>query len=298
MRLPRSYLFAPGNRQTLIGKVFNAGADAVVLDLEDAVPESEKAQARADVAAALSHDALLRLPRPDRSPEVFVRVNSLDSPHWRSDIDSIIGPAVHGVRVPKAESIDSLCRLNDLLSDREHALGLRSGAIRVVATIETARGLFQIDSIARSPRLSGLAFGKTDFCADVSADPKDETATLFSRSMLVAVSRNRRLPPPIASVFTSLDDDEGLRADTERQKRLGFFGRSAIHPRQVPVIHAVFKPTPDEVTAARRVVADYEAGEREGRGALRTAGAFVDLAVVRRARATVELHEIAEGDQK
>ena len=294
MRLLRSYLFAPGNRQTLLGKVFNAGADAVVLDLEDAVPESEKAQARADVAAALSRNALPR----SSTPAVFVRVNSLESPHWRSDIDSIISPAVHGVRIPKAESLDSLCRLNDVLSDREHALGLRSGAIRVVATIETARGLFQVDSIARSPRVSGLAFGAADFCADVSADPEDGTATLFSRSMLVAVSRHRRLPPPIASVFTRLDDDEGLRADTERQKRLGFFGRSATHPRQVPIIHAAFDPTPDEVSAARLVVAAYETAEREGRGALQIGGSFVDLAVVRRARSTVELHEIAERDRK
>lgn len=298
MRLLRSYLFAPGNRQTLLSKVFNAGADAVVLDLEDAVPESEKAQARADVAAALSHDALPRPSGPGGSPDIFVRVNSLESQHWRSDIDAVIGPAVHGVRVPKTESIDSLCRLNDVLSDRERVLGLRPGAIRVVATIETARGLFQIDSIARSPRVSGLAFGAADFCADVSADPEDGTATLFSRSVLVVVSRHRRLPPPIASVFTRLDDDEGLRADTERQKRLGYFGRSAIHPRQVPIIHAAFDPTPDEVSAARLVVAAYETSEREGRGALQLGGGLVDLAVVRRARSTVELHETAERDRR
>ena len=110
-------------------------------------------------------------------------------------------------------------------------------------------------------------------------------------------SRDQRLAPPIASVFTSLTDGEGLRADTERQKQLGFFGRSAIHPRQVPIIHAVFEPTAEEVATAQAVVAAYAEAEREGRGATQAAGGFVDLAVVRRAQATIRLHELARKDR-
>ncbi len=296
MRLLRSYLFAPGNDETLLGKVFTAGADAVVLDLEDAVPESEKARAREGVAATMAREATQN-PSDDQGRETFVRINSLDSNHWRPDVDAVTGPRLAGVRVPKAEDLDSLCRLNDALSDRERALGLELGSIRVVATIETARGLARVASIARAPRLSGFTFGAADFCADVAADPSDDAATLFARSALVMASRDQRLAPPIASVFTSLTDGEGLRADTERQKRLGFFGRSAIHPRQVPIIHAVFEPTAEEVAAARAVVAAYAAAAREGRGATQTGGGFVDRAIVRRAQTTITLHELPGRDR-
>ncbi len=297
MRLLRSYLFAPGNNETLLRKVFTAGADAVVLDLEDAVPESEKARARECVATAMAREAAQATSAVDERRETFVRINSLDSNHWRSDVDAVAGPRLAGVRVPKAEDLDSLCRLNDALSDRERALGLGPGSVRVVATIETARGLSRVASLARSPRLSGFTFGAADFCADVAADPSDDAATLLARSSLVMASRDQRLAPPIASVFTSLTDGEGLRADTERQKRLGFFGRSAIHPRQVPIIHAVFEPTAEEVAAALAVVAAHAAALREGRGTTQTGGGFVDRAIVRRAHATITLHELARKDR-
>jgi citrate lyase subunit beta/citryl-CoA lyase len=297
MRLLRSYLFAPGNNETLLRKVFAAGADAVVLDLEDAVPESEKARARACVTTALASEAANAHSGSGDGPATFVRINSLDSGHWRTDVDAVAGPRLAGLRIPKAEDLDSLCRLNDALSDRERALGLEPGSIRVVATIETARGLARVASIARAPRLSGFTFGAADFCADVAADPSDDAATLFARSALVMASRDRRLAPPIASVFTSLTDGEGLRADTERQKRLGFFGRSAIHPRQVPIIHAIFEPTAEEVAAAQAVVAAYAAAGREGRGVTQTGGGFVDRAIVRRAQATITLHELPRRDR-
>ena len=291
MRLLRSYLFAPGNNESMVAKAFSAGADAVVLDLEDAVPESEKAQARSCVRAAISRDAISH-----RSVPAFVRINGLVSGHWRADVDAVIGPEIAGVRLPKAEDIESLCRLNDAIAARENALGLVVGSIRVVATIESARGVARIAPLARGPRISGFAFGAADYVADIGGDPEDELSTLFARSALVVASRNERLAPPVASVFTRLSDEDGLRADTLRQKSLGFFGRSAIHPRQLPILHAVFDPTPAEVDRARKEIAAYEAAGVQGRGASQTEGGFVDLAVVRRARAILEVHEGTAGD--
>ena len=291
MRLLRSYLFAPGNNDGVLEKAFRAGADAVVLDLEDAVPASEKAQARACVRAALSREA-----RSAGSVPAFVRINSLFSEHWRADVDAVIGPEIAGVRVPKAEDIESLCRLNDAISAREHSLGMRAGSVRVVATIESARGVARIGSMARGPRICGVTFGAADYAADIGADSLDDLATLFARSALVATCRSARLAPPVASVFTRLSDDDGLRADTLRQKSLGFFGRSAIHPRQLPIIHEAFDPTPEEVDRARKEIAAYEAARSEGRGASQTDGGFVDLAVVRRARAILGLHERTPGE--
>lgn len=286
MSLLRSYLFVPGNNESLLGKAFRAGADAVVLDLEDAVPEPEKAQARVCVRAALGREATAQ-----GSVPAFVRINSLASEHWRADIDAVIGPEIAGVRVPKAEDIESLCRLSDAISSREISLGMAPGSIRVVATIESARGLARLGSLARGPRICGFTFGSADYLADIGGDPADELATLFARSALVVTSRSERLAPPVASVFTRLSDDDGLRADTLRQKALGFFGRSAIHPRQLPAIHEAFDPTPAEVDRARKEIAAWEAAAAQGRGALQTEGGFVDLAVVRRARAILELHE-------
>jgi citrate lyase subunit beta/citryl-CoA lyase len=291
MRLLRSYLFAPGNNEPVLAKVFKAGADAVVLDLEDAVPESEKARARACVREALSGNAAQDQPAP-----AFVRINHLASEHWRADIESLVGPEVAGIRVPKVEDIESLCRLDDAISARERFLGMAAGSTRVTATIESARGVARLDSVARGPRIWGFTFGAADYVADIGADPGDELATLFARSALVVTSRSERLAAPVASVFTRLGDEVGLRADTLRQKSLGFFGRSAIHPRQLRVIHEVFDPTPAEVDRARKDIASYEAAGREGRGASQTNGGFVDLAVVRRARAILELHEQTAGE--
>jgi citrate lyase subunit beta/citryl-CoA lyase len=283
MRLLRSYLFAPGDNEAVIGKALRAGADAVVLDLEDAVPDAQKSQARACVREALSRGV-----EPGRA---FVRINSLASEHWRADVDAVVGPEIAGLRVPKVEDLESLCRLHDAISARERLLGMTEGSVRVTATIESARGVARLESLARGPRICGFTFGAADYVADTAAGPADELATLFARSALVVASRSARLAPPVASVFTRLGDDEELRADTLRQKSLGFFGRSAIHPRQLPVIHEAFDPTLAEVDRARREITAYEAAHREGRGVSRADGGFVDLAVVRRARAVLELHE-------
>lgn len=288
MKLLRSYLFAPGDNEAVIGKALRAGADAVVLDLEDAVPDAEKAHARACVREALS--------RGVGQVRAFVRINSLASEHWRADVDAVVGPEIAGLRVPKVEDLESLCRLNDAISGRERFLGMDEGSIRVTATIESARGVARIESLARGPRVSGFTFGAADYVADMGADPSDELATLFARSALAVTSRNARLAPPVASVFTRLGDDEGLRADTLRQKSLGFFGRSAIHPRQLPIIHEAFDPTPAEVDRARMEIAAYEAAHSEGRGVSQTGGGFVDLALLRRARAILELHESTAGE--
>lgn len=292
MALLRSYLFAPGNQPKLLDSVFRSGADAVVLDLEDAVPAGEKTAARRLVASTLLRD---RPPDADHGsemgPRVFVRINSTGTTHWRADIDAVIGPRISGIRVPKAESLESMCRVHDAVSDRERILGLPPGSIRLVATIETARGLNHVEALATAPRLTGFTFGAADFCADLCADPADPMATLYACSRLVAASRDGRIAPPVASVFTDLHDFQVLRTDTERLKRLGFFGRSAIHPRQVEIINAVFDPTADEVTTAREVVAAYATAERGGSGVTRIGGAFVDLAVVRRASALLALSE-------
>ena len=210
--LCRSYLFAPGDNEKLLGKVFAAGADAVVLDLEDAVAPVRKAKARQMVAAALHA-------RADKSyPRIYVRINAVTTSFWQDDISSILHPIVHGIRVAKAESAEQLQQVSAALEEAEQQAGIAAGTIRLVPTIESAVGLFAAPKMAQQPRVEAFSFGAADFCHDIGADPDElETQTLFARSQLVLLSRAEGLNPPIASVYRHLQDDEGLRATTDRK---------------------------------------------------------------------------------
>lgn len=285
MALLRSYLFAPGNDERLLEKVFAAGADAVVLDLEDAVPPAEKDRARERVARSLAA-------RPaGAGPRAFVRINGVASGRWEEDLQAVVCPTLAGLRVPKAESAEDLARVAAALVRAEERARLAAGSVELVATIETARGVASAAEIAAAPRMRNLTFGAADFASDVGAEPgEDETETLLARSRLVLASRLAGIDPPVASVFTRLADDEGLRRSTEAGRRLGFFGRSCIHPRQVRVVHEVFTPGPEAVARARRIVEAFEKGVAASSGAVTTEdGQFVDLAVARRARALLAL---------
>ncbi|MEJ2086626.1 MAG: CoA ester lyase, partial [Acidobacteriota bacterium] len=236
--LARSYLFAPGNRPELLEKVFSAGADAVVLDLEDAVPADQKQPARERVRQALDR-------RPaEGDPATWVRINPLDGSHWRPDLEAVVTPALAGVRVPKVESVAGLDALDEELTRLEVATGCEPISIRLTCTIESAKGLLAAEELARHPRVDRIAFGSTDFMADIGADPGAEsTATLWARSWLVVACRAAGVMPPIAPVWTRLDDVDGLRRTTVECRQLGFFGRSCIHPKQIGPVHEAFTPS-------------------------------------------------------
>jgi citrate lyase subunit beta/citryl-CoA lyase len=256
-RTPRSWLFAPGHDEKLLAKVYDAGADAVLLDLEDAVPPRLKDRARALVARAASE-------RP-----CWVRVNRPLTEECRRDIAALAGVAI-GLRLPKVE----------LASEVEWVAQLAPG-VALDCTIESARGLLAAFDIASHPACTSLSYGGLDFVADLGI-AGGEQETLFARSFLVVACRAAGKPPPSDGVHVLIDDDDGLRQEAEAARRLGFFGKSAIHPRQVPIINEVFSASPAEVAWAERVMAAFEAA---GGAATRLAdGEFVDLAVAERAR--------------
>ncbi len=286
LTMARSYLFAPGNKEDLLSKVFLAGADAVVLDLEDAVAEGEKERARDRVRWALHELA------PQSGCPAWVRINGLASGHWRADLRAVVGPGLKGIRLAKAEQPEDLALLEKELARLESAAGLHPGSLPLACTIESAKGVLRAYELASHPRASHLALGATDFVADIAADPTFGEATLWARSQLVVAARAAGIAPPIASVHTALGDREGLLRTTRDALRLGFFGRSAIHPGQLPAIHEVFTPNADEVARARRVV---EAFAETGEGVSTLAdGSFLDAAVVRRARAILDLVDRSE----
>ena len=248
--LARSYLFAPGDNEKLLRKALIVGADAVVFDLEDAVAPANKPAARKLIQQVLTE-------LPEEAPLIYVRINALSSPHWQDDLVCALSAGVTGLRIGKAESFAELQTLDEALCELNAPTTLH-----FVPTIESALGVMNAAEMARYPRVAALCFGVADFLKDIQAEnDADETATLFARSQLVIASRAARLHPPIASVYTQLKDEQGLRASTIAQRRLGFFGRSCIHPTQLAVIHETFTPSPQQLEEARAIVAAVADGQ-------------------------------------
>jgi citrate lyase subunit beta/citryl-CoA lyase len=259
----RSYLFAPGHNEKLLGRVFEAGADAVMLDLEDAVPLHAKATARAMVAEVLGD-------RP-----AWVRINAVRTQLASADLEAVAGLAV-GIRIPKVESAQ----------DVQWVRRRTPADTPLICAIETARGIFAAGEIANAPGVHQLSLGGVDLRRDLGTGD-GHLPMLYARSHLVAASRAAGLAPPIDSVYARLDDEHGLRAETELARSLGFFGKSAIHPRQLPILHDVFTPSEDELMWARTVLDAFELAS--GDAITLTDGEFIDLPVAERARSLVEL---------
>jgi citrate lyase subunit beta / citryl-CoA lyase len=283
-RLARSYLLAPGSHERLLQEVFGAGADAVVLDLEEAVAAEHKTLARQLVAATLRQHA------EETRPDTFVRINPVESGAWREDLDAVVGPGLDGVRVARTETAHEIDQVHALLTLLERERDLPLGRLAVIPTVETAAGLLAAERIAAAPRVRALAFGPVDFLRDVCAGPDaGDYETLHARAHLVVVSRAAGILPPIAPVYARLTDEDDLRRSSEAARRLGFFGRFCVHPSQMPLLHAVFTPSSSEVSGSRALLALL--AEETGNGDRPTLrdGRPVDPGVVDRARAFAEL---------
>ena len=254
---PRSWLFAPGHDEKLLRKVFDVGADAVLLDLEDAVPAELKGRARGLVAAVAA------------SKPCWVRVNRARTEDCERDLAAVSARAL-GLRIPKVESAADIAWVVE-----------RAPGVALDCTVESARGVLNAFEIASAPACSLLSYGGLDLAADLGSFP-GEQETLYARSHLVIAARSAGKPKPSDGVHPLLDDDDGLRAEAEAAKRIGFFGKSAIHPRQVPIIHEVFTPTQQELDWAQQVMWAFE---QSGGAATKTAtGEFVDRPVAERAK--------------
>lgn len=257
--LARTLLFVPGNRPERFAKAAATDADLVVVDLEDAVPDADKASARDAVVRWLTEGGL-----------AAVRVNGTASPHHDDDVHALAGlPGLIAVVVPMADDPEALRALHERLGPE----------VEIVALVETALGIVRATELAAAPGVTRLAFGHLDFAADIDAATDDE-AMLMARSTLVVASRAARLPGPVDGVTTSLDEPAVASADAVRARRLGFAGKLCIHPKQVDAVNRAFSPNDDEVAWARRVTEAAAAG-----GAVRVDGHMVDAPVILKAEA-------------
>jgi citrate lyase subunit beta/citryl-CoA lyase len=262
---PLTWLYAPGDRPQVVAKALACGADVVVIDLEDAVAPERKAYARAATAD------LLMAPHP---VPVHVRVNALDSPWAEQDIATLTrAPGLSGLRLPKVASPADITRVAHRATAGLYAL------------LETALAVERAYAIATAhPNLRGIALGEADLRADLGV--RDDSGLDWPRSRVVVAARAAALPPPVQSVHPDTRDLEGLAASCARGRALGFLGRAAIHPRQLPVIERAYLPTEGEIEQAETVL--KAAAAEQGAQALPD-GRFVDAAVVAGARRTLSL---------
>jgi citrate lyase subunit beta/citryl-CoA lyase len=283
----RSYLYAPGSNPRVMEKALAAGADAVILDLEDSVAPQDKLAARGQVAAVIARVGSGPGSGSD-ARELHVRVNhGADGPDL-DDVAAVCAPGLTGIRLPKIASVEEVRAVADALDSLEDIGGMAPGTVRLYLSIETAAAALAAPELAAAPRVARLVFGATDFLADVGAPgTTDGPATAVARGMLVLASRAAGIGAPVDCVHTALDDEDELRRGARAARELGFFGKSVIHPRQIPAVHEVFTPTDAEVAEARRVLAHAEA---HGEGASALDGRLIDAAVVARARRLVAMN--------
>lgn len=267
-RLARTYLFVPGNRPDRFAKALASGADAIVLDLEDAVATEDKAAARDAIARWAAEAAPL-----DRG-RVVVRINEVASPAFAVDLQMLREAGLLDVMCPKAESPATLRSVRAELPEA-----------RVLALVESARGIADIGAIAAAPGVTRLVFGTLDFALDLDLDIADQSDGLsFAASRMAIASRVAGLPSPVAGVTPQIDDDDRLLADLAWARRHGAGAKLCIHPRQVAPIHDALAPTPQAVDWARRVLAADAASP----GAARLEGRMIDRPVVLQAQRTLQ----------
>ncbi len=258
--LPRSYLFVPGDRPERYAKALASGADAVIVDLEDAVAPAAKVAARRALSdwLAAGHRG------------VAVRINAVDTPWFGDDLAAAAHAGVSAIVLPKAERALALAQLHR-----------RVPQAALLPLIETAVGIDRVRELAGAAGVQRLLFGSIDLQLDLGVDGDGEELLLY-RSQLVLASRLAQIAAPVDGVCTALDDEAAVRADAHRARRLGYGGKLCIHPRQVAPVNDCFSPTAAEVAWARRVV---DATDGAAGAAVAVDGKMVDRPVLLRAQA-------------
>ena len=288
MDLMRSWLFVPGHREHMVTKSLGLEVDAIMLDIENGVPPAEKGLARETIAEALGAE------RPASGPSRFVRINAIGHPRMEADLEAVLGSGLEGLVLPKVESPEDVLLVEGILDDREPQAGLEPGSIVFLVAIESPKGLFQAPAIASSsPRVVGLMFGAEDFGRELGLPlVREEEAQelIYARSALTQAAASAHVQA-VDGVWPDIGDEDGLWADTRRARRLGFSGKSLIHPTQIEAINTVFSPSPEEVEYCRQVIDAFDEAWARGEGSIAFGGQLIDLPIVERARRTLALAE-------
>ena len=278
-------LFLPGNTPNIIVNGEILGADAVILDLEDAVAPGEKDSARILVRNAIGRMGFGKC-------EVIVRINSVDTDFWMKDLDAIIPVKPTLIMPPKTSCAADVRIVDEYITSLEEKLGMEKNTVGLIPLIETALGVENAYEIASaSKRVQAIFLGAEDLTADLHCKrTKEGNEIAYARSRMVCAARAAGVEV-YDTPFTDVNDDEGIYADTEYAKSLGFTGKSAISPRQVGAINVVFSPSQKDIDYAYEVMEAIRIGKEQGKGAVALRGKMIDAPIVARAQQTIAMAE-------
>jgi citrate lyase subunit beta/citryl-CoA lyase len=271
----RSYLYAPASKPELVEKAFNSQADCIVIDLEDAVHHDKKEEARNFVADFLSKQA---------SKPFLVRINDLNGPWGVADLESISGPNLFGIRIPKASSVDTVKKASKILDSK------KSNA-QIHLLIESALGVVKAFELATcDPKVSALSLGEADLLSDLRAT--NDEALEFSRLSILVAARAAGLKQPSQSVYANTKDLDGLKKSTLNAKATGFFGRSVIHPSHIEIVNEIYTPTKEEAEKAREFLDLYDQMQASGNSVMALPnGEMIDPANIHYAKFQLDLYQ-------
>lgn len=285
-RLRRTMMFVPGNNPGMMADAHIYGPDSIMLDLEDSVSMHEK-----DTARLLVYNALKTIDYGHT--EMVVRINPLNTPYGKKDIEAVVKAGVHVVRMPKTETADEVREVEAEIEKVEREIGA-VGRTRIMAAIESALGVVNAYDIATSsPRMMGIALGAEDYCANLKTQRSKEGDELrLARETIVVAARAAGIDA-LDTVYSNLNDMETFRREVEYIKTLGFDGKSIINPRQIEVVNEVFTPTEKDIEKAKAIVAAIKEAEKKGSGVIALNGKMIDRPVVIRAERTITLAKAA-----
>ncbi len=273
----RSMLYVPSNNPAFVAKAHTRSADAIILDLEDSVPASERPAARsllADAATSAGQSGADVLVRINRPLEEAVR-----------DIEAAVMPGICGLYLPKIESAEHLKLLEELVLTREIAQGMTAGTTYLVPMIETAGAYFRMEEIAKaSARNAGITLGGEDFALDTGMLPNADTLFLGSQKLVYAARSAGIIPLGTIGTVADYQDLNAYRTSAEKSQMFGFEGSACIHPSAVPLLNDCFSPSPEDVKTAMRLVDAYERAQSQGVGAIALDGRMIDVPVALRAQ--------------
>ena len=290
MKPVRTALFAPGIKDRVMGKALAAGADAVILDLEDSVPLATKAEARTLVAKTIDGVAA----NPSR-PGIYVRVNAASTGLLADDLEAVVRPGVDAVLLSKTENIDDVRQTAGSLDRLEKARGVKAGAVEIILQIENALGVYNcFNLIKASPRVVATCFGSArdgDLQTDLGCSWSIEgTELLYARSKVLLDTRAAGANiHPLDGVFADLNDEAGLLADSKLSARLGYIGRTVIHPKQIAPVKAAYAVPEADVAYYQKIATEFAVAEKTGTAAIAVDGKLVDYAMAQRARRVLAL---------
>jgi len=290
MQPVRTALFAPGSKERVMGKALESGADAVILDLEDSVPLAAKAEARGLVGKAIDGAAAAAA-----HPAVYVRVNAASTGLLADDLAAVVRPGLDAVLLSKAETIEDVQQCAAALDHHEAERGMKAGSVAIILQIENALGVYNcLNLIRASPRVGATCFGSArdgDLQSDLGCAWSIEgTELLYARSKVLLDTRAAGGQIyPLDGVFADLNDEAGLVADSRLSARLGYIGRTVIHPKQIGPVKSAYAVPEAEVAYYKKISAEFAAAEKAGVAAIAVDGKLVDYAMAQRARRVLAL---------